>query len=211
MGSTCSTDNSKGKLGVKWLNPVTMSQLLLPGEQIQRVRYFTARVRRRPTDSNVHVRQDAYIRALRALPELTVHEGQFFSTVTRLPLAKPVGSRPRFVDVIKMEEKGSDVNLATYLLVDAFRNDADTFVVVSNDSDLTEPLRIVRHELGKRIGLLNPHRTPSLALQRCGPTFTRPVRRGVLLASQFHNDVLYTKPDGTQGKITKPAGVVTHS
>jgi NYN domain len=48
------------------------------------------------------------------------------------------------------------VNLATYLLVDAFRDDAQAFVVVSNDSDLTEPIRIVRHELGKVVGLLNP-------------------------------------------------------
>jgi hypothetical protein len=33
--------------------------------------------------------------------------------------------------------------------------------VVSNDSDLSEPLRLVRHEPGKEIGLLNPHKTPS--------------------------------------------------
>jgi NYN domain len=196
----------KGNLGVKWLNPVTMSELLLPGEQINRVRYFTARVRRRPQDPQIHVRQDAYLRALHTLPKVTVHEGQFFANAARMPLARPRLGGPRFADVIKTEEKGSDVNLATYLLVDAFRNDANTFVVVSNDSDLTEPLRIVRHELGKRIGLLNPHPTPSLALQRCGPSFTRPVRQGVLVGSQLPNVVLYTKPDGSQGKITKPTG-----
>jgi hypothetical protein len=37
--------------------------------------------------------------------------------------------------VIKTEEKGSDVNLATYLLLDAFKQDCEAAVVISNDSD----------------------------------------------------------------------------
>ena len=53
--------------------------------------------------------------------------------------------------MIKTEEKCSDVNLATYLLADAFRADAGTFVVVSNDSDLMEPIRLVSQELGYRV------------------------------------------------------------
>ena len=82
--------------------------------------------------------------------------------------------------MIKTEEKGSDVNLATYLLVDAFRGDAEAFAVVSNDSDLTEPIRIVRHELGKVVGLLNPQPVPSQRLLTCRPTFARQIRPGVL-------------------------------
>jgi len=34
----------------------------------------------------------------------------------------------------KSEEKGSDVNIATYLLVDAFDDQYETAVVVTNDS-----------------------------------------------------------------------------
>jgi len=89
------------------------------------------------------------------------------------------------VSVIKTEEKESDVNLATYLLVDAFRNDTNTFVVVSNDSDLMEPLRIVRRDLGKLIGLVNLHTMPSRALAQCQPHFMRQLRRGVISNSQF--------------------------
>ena len=114
---------------------------------------------------------------------------------------QPEPPAPQTVAVIKTEEKGSDVNLATYLLVDAFRGDADNFVVVSNDSDLTEPLRIVKHELGRRIGLLNPHPTPSRALARCGPDFTRQIRRGVILNSQFP----ITLHAGGGGVLTKPS------
>ena len=45
------------------------------------------------------------------------------------------------VQVMKSEEKGSDVNIASYLLVDAFDDDYEAAVVVSNDSDLAEPIR----------------------------------------------------------------------
>ncbi len=46
--------------------------------------------------------------------------------------------------------------MATYLLVDESRHDADGFVAISNNSDLTEPTRIVCHELGNVVGILNP-------------------------------------------------------
>jgi hypothetical protein len=196
----------KGRRGVKWLNLETLCGLLLPDVQVKRIRYFTARVRPRPGDRSVHVRQDAYLRALGTLPKVTIHLGHFLTNETKMPLAHPPAVGPTTVTVIKTEEKGSDVNLATYLLVDAFRGDADTFVIVSNDSDLTEPLRIVRHELGMNVGILNPHDVASRALQRCSPTFTKQIRRGALAASQFPSVVRYTKPDGTPGKVRRPAG-----
>ncbi len=63
--------------------------------------------------------------------------------------------------MIKTEEKGSDVNLATHLLHDAHMGRFDVAVVVSNDSDLLEPIRIVREQLGKKVGILNPHPNPA--------------------------------------------------
>jgi len=54
-------------------------------------------------------------------------------------------------------EKGSDVALATYLMLDACRGDCDAAVLVTNDSDLREPLRLVREELGLTTGVINPH------------------------------------------------------
>jgi NYN domain len=44
----------------------------------------------------------------------------------------------------KTEEKGSDVALATYLILDACRGDCETAVLITNDSDLREPLRVAR-------------------------------------------------------------------
>ncbi len=102
--------------------------------------------------------------------------------------------------VIKNEEKGSDISMATYLLVDAFRDDTEAFVVVSNDSDLTEPIRIVQHELGKIVGLLNPQSIPSHMLMRCNPNFVNQIRGGVLRASQFSPTLI----DVVGATITKP-------
>ena len=61
-----------------------------------------------------------------------------------MPLRHPVPGGPRTVEVIKSEEKGSDVNLATYLMLDAFRRDCDTAVLITNDSDMQEPIEIVQ-------------------------------------------------------------------
>jgi uncharacterized LabA/DUF88 family protein len=185
----------------KWLNIEKMCELLLPSFEIKRVRYFTARVKERVDDSQGPVRQNAYFRALYTLPRTEIHLGSFLTKPTRMPLADPPLTGPRTVQVIKTEEKGSDVNLATYLLVDAFRDDADAFAIVSNDSDLTEPIRIVRHELGKVVGLLNPQRTQSQRLMQCRPSFAKPIRAGVLRASQFPAKLT----DATGAAITKPS------
>lgn len=64
------------------------------------------------------------------------------------------------------EEKGSDVNLASCLLLDCFENDCDEFVVISNDSDFAEPIRIIRDRFQRRIGVVNPnHRNRSISRQ----------------------------------------------
>lgn len=87
-------------------------------------------------------------------------------------------------NVIKTEEKGSDVNLATWLLADAFDDLFDCAVIVSNDSDLKEPICMVRHRFGKTIGLLNPQQRASRALLPLAH-FIKPIRIGSLMASQF--------------------------
>lgn len=58
--------------------------------------------------------------------------------------------------MVKIEEKGSDVNLASLLLADGFRGKYEAAVVLSNDSDLMLPIHIVTRELGLPVGLLNP-------------------------------------------------------
>ena len=65
------------------------------------------------------------------------------------------GSTPlKRVWVDKTEEKGSDVNLASHLLHDGFKGLYDAAVIITNDSDLAEPIRMVREVLNLRIGIL---------------------------------------------------------
>src|SRR5205823_1916940 len=107
-----------------------------------------------------------YLRALETIPDLSIHYGHYLSHVTRMPLAQP-SRGARTVEVVKTEEKGSDVNLATYLLLDAFKEDCDVAVVISNDSDLKLPIEVAQRELGLSVGVVNPHPPPrrSRALQ----------------------------------------------
>jgi hypothetical protein len=89
--------------------------------------------------------------------------------------------------VIKVEEKGSDVNLASHLLLDAFQNNFDVAAVLSNDSDLVEPIRIVTQVIGKPVGLLSPVSNPTPDLRRVSG-FIRRISPGDLAASQFPDD-----------------------
>jgi hypothetical protein len=171
--------------GYKWLDLEALCALLLPNYDIKRIRYFTARISGRVDKPDSPTRQDIYLRALASRPMVTIHYGKFLQSTVRMPLAAPLPGGPKTVDVIKTEEKGSDVNLATYLLVDAFRNDSDAAVVISNDSDLCEPIRIVQDEFKVPVGLLIPHRHPSEALRRLNPAFVKQIRGGPLSASQF--------------------------
>lgn len=88
--------------------------------------------------------------------------------------------------VLKVEEKGSDVNLACHLLLDAFQNKFDVAAVLSNDSDLVEPIRIATQVLGKPVGLLSPVNNPNPELRRVS-SFIRHISVSDLAASQFSN------------------------
>jgi uncharacterized LabA/DUF88 family protein len=157
----------------------------LPQHDIHAIKYFTALVSARPHDPNQPQRQQLYIRALRTIPEVEVIYGHYLSHAVLMPLASSTGPTPKMVKVFKTEEKGSDVNLATHLLCDAFANAFDIAVIVSNDSDLLLPVRVAREQLGKKIGILNPHRHhPSRALLQHADFF-KAIRKGVLAACQF--------------------------
>lgn len=165
----------------RWLDLLALSRnLLAPTSQIDAIRYYTARISAR-TDPDGPVRQDTYLRALRTIPCLSITLGHFLVHQARMACVTPP---PRFIEVWKTEEKGSDVNLGAHLVRDACRGALDVAVLITNDSDLFEPARIVRDELGLRVGIVNPHPHRSRKLAQVS-TFYRQVRTGVLAASQF--------------------------
>ena len=185
----------------KWLDLEALCRRLLPRDHIVKIRYFTARVSARLNHPEQPSRQNAYLRALSTLPLVEIHYGYFKTRPVRLPLAKPGPADPRTVEVLRTEEKGSDVNLATYLLLDAFRNACATAVVISNDSDLSQAIRVAQSELGIKVGIINPHprhhRSRELLSLNC--LFYKQVPRQTLARTQ-----LPTELHDSKGPVRKP-------
>jgi hypothetical protein len=188
----------------RWLDLGALCARLLPNDDIVAIKYFTALVKPRPGKPQTAQRQQIYLRALRTIPNLTIVEGHFLTSKVYARLVQPPrrGSPSRLV--WKTEEKGSDVNLASHLLIDGFRARYDLAVVISNDGDLKEPVRFVREDLNAPVGVLNPHQNRSWALSpKTLPegSFYKPIRPGALAASQFAATV-----SDHHGDFTRPAG-----
>ncbi len=197
---------------LKWLNIKALGERLLkPANRVIGVRYYTARVSGR-IDKAAPARQQLYLNALRTIPEISVHMGTFLLSEKFAGLVKPPEFRPRItlpapwpdvVKVVKVEEKGSDVNLASHLLLDAFQGNFEVAAVLSNDSDLVEPIRIVTQVLGKPVGLLSPVSNPNPELSRVS-SFIRRISVSDLVAAQFPSPLL--KADGST--LNKPTSWV---
>ena len=183
----------------KWLDlPALFARVLQPHHDILKVKYYTARVSGTPADQSKPQRQDVYLRALRHYRlEVEVYFGHFLSHPVTAPLARPVGN-VRTARVIRTEEKGSDVNLAVHLLNDGWLDAYDCAVVVSNDSDIAEAMRLVRQQHGKRIGLMTPGNRGASRQLLAHADFARRIRAGGLQQAQL--------PDPIPGTgIRKPA------
>ena len=174
----------RGTPGWRWLDLRAIAERLLSwewlerGAYVDRVVYCTARVsgtedRSSPAD------QDVYLRALRrhgSVDEIVL--GTFVTRAKVAPVAERDGrGRTRLarsgwplqvrdargvdmpdstfmVSYLAREEKGTDVNLATHLLVDVLERSVDAAVVISNDSDLELPIRVSRERVP--VGVVNP-------------------------------------------------------
>ena len=186
----------------RWLDLRKLAETLFPQDDIGRVCYFTARLDVRPGNPNQPRRQLVYLRALATLPGVDAYYGAFRSGVKRRPLAEPVTGLPPYVLVRDSEEKGSDVNLATRLLVDGFNSAYEQAVVVSNDADFAGAMRYVRDGLGLRVTLVNPDpRNSSPRELADAATYVKRLWKSHLRRSQL--------PDTLRdevGVITKPVG-----
>lgn len=172
-----------------WLNLRALAELYLPQYDIGTIKYFTAIVDPSPWDPDQRARQLTYIRALETLPNVEIYRGSFLTLPKRAPCAEHWAKgvyKP--LQIMKTEEKGSDVNLATHLLCDGFRNLYDIAAVISNDTDLEEPLRVVKEELKKGVALLHPSKYPSGRLSEYATT-VRKLRAGALRQAQFPDEL----------------------
>ena len=186
----------------RWLDLRKLAETLFPQDDINKVSYFTARLDPRPGNPSQRQRQQAYLRALATLPGFETHYGVFRSGVKRRPLAEPVAGLPASVLVRDSEEKGSDVNLATRLLVDGFNGEYEQAIVVSNDADFAGAMQYVRDDLGLRVTLVNPD-TRNTSPRRLADAATY-VKR--LWKSHLRQSLLPDTLTDNVGTITKPEG-----
>lgn len=173
---------------LRWLDLGAFAKKMLPRDEVVEIKYFTALMDRRVDNPDGPARQALYLRALQTVPNLQIYEGRFLTTEIWARRVHPPKVGKKKVKVFKTEEKGSDVNLASELLIDGFSGNYELAVVVSNDGDLKHPVHFVRHELGMPVGVLNPRQYRSRALSP-NPlpkgSFYKPIRDGVLRSSQF--------------------------
>lgn len=185
------------KTPFKWLDIRKMCELAFPRNDIHEIHYCTAIVKDAPWDPHQSVRQLTFIRALETTG-VEVHYGSFLSNVVSMPLASPPRKGSRMVKVIKTEEKGSDVALGALLVAHGYQKRYECAIVVSNDSDLVLPIKIVREELGLPVGIYCPHKQFSVELSKVA-AFKKQIRKGVLRAAQFPETLT-----DDRGTITKP-------
>jgi hypothetical protein len=189
----------------KWLDVEALAEQVMPEYDVIRVRYFTAVIKALPgADPRSPQRQQAYLRALATLSRTTIHLGKFRVDPRVMPLHPTQldeTGEPVRVRVKKTEEKGSDVALASLLLIDAMKGDSDIYAVCTNDSDLTMPLRLARQELGRDIGLISPmqQKRASNELKQTAPAWHRQVTPEILGASQLPGEL-----QDSNGVIRRP-------
>ena len=182
----------------KWLNLQHFFKLLRPHDDLQQIHYFTALI-----DGPSRPNQDVYLRALATLSLVDIVLGKFKNkTVTRRSAACTfAGSR-----LFQMpEEKRTDVNIAVFMLDDAYQDRCDHLIVVSGDSDLVPAVRMVKARFpNKMVTVYVPTRNPvrGAAVElRSAADKHRDLPLNLLHFSQFPNPL----PDGSGGFIHKPS------
>ena len=167
----------------KWLDlDLLVKNLLQPSQELVAIKYFTSSVSNNPEKQK---RQTTYIEALESVGIKIIYGNYQADTVTCKKCGK---AWPKY------NEKMTDVNIATQILIDAYQDNYDAAMLISGDSDLVPPIKAV-HEIfkNKRVFVAFPPRrhNSSVALTAKG-SFT--IGRKKLVDSQF--PIKVQKKDG---------------
>jgi len=145
----------------KWLNIVTLAELICEASNVSAsivsVRYCTAKALPTESDPGQPMRQLRLLTALETLPEVQLIYGQHKERPTKVKLYGPNRKvQSPTVLVSKREEKGSDVNLAAFLVRDAALNVFDIAIVLTDDSDLHQAVRIAVEDFEREVWVASP-------------------------------------------------------
>jgi len=121
----------------KWLDIERYFSLLLPHDDIQAIKYFTAKIL-----GSHKANQEAYIKALSTLNKVQIIYGLFKYKKLKCLVKNCTYQGSRVFDV--PEEKRTDVNIAIHMIKDAIDDKCDRLIVVIGDSDLVPAVKAVK-------------------------------------------------------------------
>ena len=120
---------------------------------------------------------------------------------TKMPLAKDFDAgKISMVEIIKTEEKGTDVNLAVQMAVDAKDNSFDYAMLFSNDSDMAYSVQIAVRDCEKKVGLYIDRNAISHKVLKENTCYIRRLTPSFLAKHQLPNEIKIQ----TGRVITKP-------
>nr|DAF74573.1 MAG TPA: NicB-like protein [Caudoviricetes sp.] len=187
----------------KWLDLVKLCESMLqPDDELIAVNYFTAKISTNRGDPAKALRQRIYIEAISLNPKINIIYGQFSTHKTQMPLAKEwEKGRIKTVEVIKTEEKGTDVNLAVQMVADAKDDKFDYALLFSNDSDMAYAVKIAVKDCGKMVGLFVDRHATSFPSLKKNVLHIKKLTPTIFASNQLPDKIITT-----EGRtINKPA------
>jgi len=181
----------------RWLNPKKLvEQFLYESYEIDQINFYTTDIDALYIGDKSPSRQQEYYRALMTIENIKIIKGRFSKNPTMMPvypikiITNPDGTTNMQKSlVLKTEEKRSDVNIASHLVRDACLNKFDMAVLVSNDSDLLEPMKIL-HELNKKFLILSPHEKYCYDfVKELNTKCMRKIQEKHIIAAQFPDEI----------------------
>lgn len=170
-----------------WLNVRSLAEkLLMFNQELTFTKYFTARIIGDPAKEK---RQATYIEALetlRGLSDFEIYYGRYRKDPYKCPKCHHVYKVPN--------EKKTDVNIATEMLLDAFNNKFEKALLISADSDLVPTIEAIRDKYpDKGIVIAFPPNRYSVELKNAANASLY-INRAKLAQSRFPDKV--RKADG---------------
>ena len=182
---------------LRWVDPKKLVKQFLRGEyNLEQINFYTTDIDALYPGDKSPSRQQEYYKALMTIEGMNIVKGRFSKNPTLMP-AYPITclqnedgtTSIKKLRVLKTEEKRSDVNIAAHLVMDACLKKFDMAVLVSNDSDLLEPLRII-HSLGKKFLILSPSEKYCFDfVDNLDPKCMRKIQEKHIIAAQFPNEI----------------------
>lgn len=189
----------KGWGRYRWLDyPAPMRRYMRGPQQLVGIKYFTAPMTHQP---DRYARQKLYLEALEARGHIDIIQGQFTTQSHRCKKCGKSFKVPR--------EKCTDVNIALHIVVDAYEDRFDTFMICTADSDLTPAIRHVQNQFHKKFILLDPPRRHSGELASLADQRLRS-RRPWFHQCQLPDPVEYLTRRGRTRRIHRPPSWATN-